>query len=963
MDSVAALRAEQRASKAEIGSLRRGWEHARLRRLAGALACPRALSAGRAMRTWRAAADWLGGTAAQGRRLAEAEAEAAARGRALKDAREELKSQPAQFERERQLLQRRLDGAREDAAAAQEAASRLRATLSELQAGAEAFRDEGPGAEAGLRQRIAQLTARVAELEAGAPRSAESNARDAAEVRVLQRALRDTDREAAAAGFNPALAWSTPPAPVRRPAPFSPAAAASSMVVAERPAMRARALRRVVLGRDAYSCGLAIAAWRGAAAAVAMREAMRADLMKARRTSVDVKGRLKDQRSKLKDVTSAAEEAEEAQAALRTEVHRLRTERDALKTAQAHGKEAAAQLKSVRAERDRLAAAVEQSKGRTASTAAQSRGLLDRLRASFLERVVLQRPPKVAQPRPRARGRARPLAPRRARDRAGSARRLAHPTPRAVPVALGPRSALRARRRRPWPAGRRRARHAGGALRAAAATDGGVALAAVAGVARAAAEPKVARRRSAREASARSSARPRARRAPTAPAAASPAATAESPESGGGWISKLFGGHSWSRSADGVEKHSSPRVKHGTAASPRYASPARGAIADRGGTDSPGRRRGSTGGEKEKGDPRERQKAREKAQAIKPQPPSAAELAALRKLVSAASAKDGTLRLDSVSLYSLGKLLGKGAFGAVKVGVHKLSGAVVAIKNFKKSDIKSEVEQKGIEREIKIMKAANHQHVIRLYEVIDSPTNYYLVMECAPNGDLGAHLEKVRRLGEADAAKFLVQTASAVAHCHGRGVVHRDLKPENLLLDGNMDIKLTDFGLSALVKPGVLLKVPCGTPAYSAPELISRQPYDGTRADVWSLGVLLYQMLHGTLPFHDTKHIRAGEYTVSSQLVPAAALPLLRQMLTVAPKERATLEAVEGHGWLQTWRSSALRPPPRRFGLTHTDADAGLVETIVERFGLDGAHVTASLRDGAFNHATATYLLLEERKG
>ena len=79
----------------------------------------------------------------------------------------------------------------------------------------------------------------------------------------------------------------------------------------------------------------------------------------------------------------------------------------------------------------------------------------------------------------------------------------------------------------------------------------------------------------------------------------------------------------------------------------------------------------------------------------------------------------------------------------------------------------------------------------------------------------------------------------------------------------------------------------------------------------------------------------AGEYTVSSQLVPAAALPLLRQMLTVAPKERATLEAVEGHGWLQTWRSSALRPPPRRFGLTHTDADAGLVETIVERFGLD----------------------------
>ena len=215
-----------------------------------------------AMRTWRAAADWLGGTAAQGRRLAEAEAEAAARGRALKDAREELKSQPAQFERERQLLQRRLDGAREDAAAAQEAASRLRATLSELQAGAEAFRDEGPGAEAGLRQRIAQLTAHVAELEAGAPRSAESNARDAAEVR----------------GAAASVAGHRPRGRRRRLQPSARLEHASGSGAAARALLAGgsgvqswwcrsgRRCARVRCGASCWgetrSCGLAIAAWR-----------------------------------------------------------------------------------------------------------------------------------------------------------------------------------------------------------------------------------------------------------------------------------------------------------------------------------------------------------------------------------------------------------------------------------------------------------------------------------------------------------------------------------------------------------------------------------------------------------------------------------------------------------------------------------------------------------------------------
>eukprot|EP00966_Prymnesium_polylepis_P263433 6084879-Prymnesium_polylepis.1 len=195
-------------------------------------------------------------------------------------------------------------------------------------------------------------------------------------------------------------------------------------------------------------------------------------------------------------------------------------------------------------------------------------------------------------------------------------------------------------------------------------------------------------------------------------------------------------------------------------------------------------------------------------------------------------------------------------------------------------------------------------------------------MECAPNGDLAGHLERSRRFGEAEAAKYMVQTSSAILFCHSRGVIHRDIKPENLLLDTNYDIKardapcralwaspspaapprqarshgravrarqVTDFGLSAIIKPGQLLKVACGTPSYSAPEVIARKEYDGALTDVWSLGVLLYHMTHGSLPFSNTNQIRAGEYAVAQEAMAPGAHDLLRRMLVVRPDKRLLL--------------------------------------------------------------------------
>ena len=182
------------------------------------------------------------------------------------------------------------------------------------------------------------------------------------------------------------------------------------------------------------------------------------------------------------------------------------------------------------------------------------------------------------------------------------------------------------------------------------------------------------------------------------------------------------------------------------------------------------------------------------------------------------------------------------------------------------------------------------------------------------------------------------------------------------MLDANYDIKVTDFGLSAIIKPGQLLKVACGTPSYSAPEVIARKDYDGTLTDVWSLGVLLYHLTHGCLPFASTSEIKAGDYKPSGECIPPAALELLRTMLVVNPEHRATLAKVGTHPWIAHWRPHALRDPKRRYGLTHTEPDPELVSHIEEKFGMRSEHIEASLRGNLFNHASATYALLEEMR-
>lgn len=197
----------------------------------------------------------------------------------------------------------------------------------------------------------------------------------------------------------------------------------------------------------------------------------------------------------------------------------------------------------------------------------------------------------------------------------------------------------------------------------------------------------------------------------------------------------------------------------------------------------------------------------------------------------------------TLDFYKFVKLIGKGAFGKVTLGMHKLTGKHVAIKTFEKSYMKDDFSRKKVFQEVYILKKIHHSNIIRLLEVFESSKHFFIVMEYAGAGDLLHYVKKKRRLQETEARFIFKQVLYGLGHCHCRSVLHRDIKLDNVLLDNEKGIKLCDFGVSKIIKKHQFIREQCGTPAYIAPEIIADEGYEGFFADLWSLGVVLYAML------------------------------------------------------------------------------------------------------------------------
>ncbi|XP_073270563.1 SNF1-related protein kinase catalytic subunit alpha KIN10-like isoform X1 [Primulina huaijiensis] len=316
--------------------------------------------------------------------------------------------------------------------------------------------------------------------------------------------------------------------------------------------------------------------------------------------------------------------------------------------------------------------------------------------------------------------------------------------------------------------------------------------------------------------------------------------------------------------------------------------------------------------------------------------------------------------------YRLGKTLGHGSFGKVKIAEHVLTGYKVAIKILNRRKMKSPDMEEKVRREIKICRLFVHPHVIRLYEVIETQLDIYVVMEYVKRGELFDYIVEKGRLAEDEARHFFQQIIAGVEYCHRNMVVHRDLKPENLLLDSNGNVKLADFGLSNIMRDGHFLRTSCGSPNYAAPEVVSGKLYAGPEVDIWSCGVILYALLCGSLPFDDEnipnlfKKIKSGLYTLPSHLSHGAR-DLIPRMLVVDPMKRITIHEIRQHPWFRFHlpRYLAITPPNAVEHLKKLDEE--IVQEVV-RMEFDRGQLIESLQKRIQNDATVAYYLLFDNR-
>jgi len=266
------------------------------------------------------------------------------------------------------------------------------------------------------------------------------------------------------------------------------------------------------------------------------------------------------------------------------------------------------------------------------------------------------------------------------------------------------------------------------------------------------------------------------------------------------------------------------------------------------------------------------------------------------------------MRFDQ--LYRLKGVLGTGAFSTVREGYHRSStNYTYAVKCVNRKKL-SEEDEAALLDEVSILKELKHMHIIRLYDFFVEDSTYYLVMERMSGGELFDRIVAKAYYNEKEARDVCKILLEAVGYCHDNHVAHRDLKPENLLLlseDDDSTVKIADFGFAKKVYAPQSLTTQCGTPGYVAPEILEGIPYDN-RADMWSVGVILYILLGGYPPFIENnqrdlfRKIRRGEYEFHEEYwgtVSQAAKDLISSLLTVDPVSRLTAQEALDNSWIR----------------------------------------------------------------
>ena len=279
--------------------------------------------------------------------------------------------------------------------------------------------------------------------------------------------------------------------------------------------------------------------------------------------------------------------------------------------------------------------------------------------------------------------------------------------------------------------------------------------------------------------------------------------------------------------------------------------------------------------------------------------------------------------------YLIKETLGKGAYATVRLALHIESSRKVAIKTYDKYQLIDPQKKSNMLREIEILKKLDHPHIVKLYETIDSSKHFHLIMEYVPGVSLYAYLKTKPNqcLEESESKQLFRQIISAIEYCHGRNIAHRDIKLDNILLDQKNNVKIIDFGFSTMNSQDEKSRVFCGTPSYMAPEIVGRRDYYGLQADIWALGILLYAMLIGKMPFkayNDKelyRRIEKGIFILPNNFQESLK-GLIAKMLEINPRRRPSARFLIEDEWVSS--SGILRSTTQNVVCRQTDETSSI---------------------------------------
>ena len=320
-----------------------------------------------------------------------------------------------------------------------------------------------------------------------------------------------------------------------------------------------------------------------------------------------------------------------------------------------------------------------------------------------------------------------------------------------------------------------------------------------------------------------------------------------------------------------------------------------------------------------------------------------------------------------IGQFVLSEKLGQGTFGIVVLATHQITGEKVAVKILEKEKILQEADKTRIEREIKILKNMHHSNIVQLYDIKETASSLYIIMEYICGKELFDYIISKKRLSEFESCNFYQQIISGIEYLGKIKVVHRDLKPENLLLDEQKNIKIVDFGLSNIYPKNEFLTTACGSPCYAAPEMINGEPYVGLRVDIWSSGIVLFAMLCGYLPFEDAdneilyKKITEGKFKIPKHLSECCK-DFLHKILNVNPEKRYTIEQIKKHPWFNIINPKINMSEGLLLHVYVVPIDENILNEMVTKFKFNEEEVRANLIANNHNHTTTTYYLLLKKK-